>query len=266
MTNFLSGCGSLRDAERNMVKYRADPISKERSDTVDVVALISNGTRRLADIEGADFDRELQALAIGFENVDPKSAVIRRNLVQDRLRIAADDRCEEYKAIMLSKQARANFWLGTTSLLFGAAGAATSSVDIARAFSGTSALFTGVRSEYNQSYYLDKTINVLSKAIAQRQAEEWKVIDLRRKEPLTEYSILQALRDVSKYHAACSLTGALELADKAIETYDVVRAAQQSVEQDRKMLDLRSSISSRRALDPSPPDQSRDPGSSGPRK
>jgi hypothetical protein len=246
----FGGCGSLRDAERNMVKYRADPITVERSETVDVIAILSGGAKTTAEIDGPNFDKELQALAIVFESSDPTTAVARRNLLQDRLRIAADSRCEEYKTVMFSKQARANFWLGTTSLLFGAAGAATSTIDVARSFAGASALFTGVRSEYNQSYYLDKTVHVLTKAITQRQSEAWTAIDVNRALTLKQYSVLQAIRDVSKYHAACSLTGALELADKAIESYDVNRAITLTVERQKRIDELRRSLQSSVPLEP----------------
>jgi hypothetical protein len=247
----LYGCESLRDAERNMVKYRADPIIAEKNETVDVIAIISNGTKTTAGIAGPDFDKELQALAIAFEGTNAPQAVARRNLLQDRLRIAADARCEEYKTIMFSKQARANFWLGATSLLFGAAGAATSTIDVARSFAGASALFTGVRSEYNQSYYLDKTITVLTKAITQRQTEAWTAIDVNRSLPVAQYSVLQAIRDVSKYHSACSLTGALELADKAIESYDVNRSISLAVERQRKLDELKTLLKSTVPIDSS---------------
>lgn len=225
----VSGCAGFRKASNDMGKWTPDPLMPRLDAPVDLIALLSNGERATTDIATIPFDVQLAKEIALFNAGNQDTAVARRNLLQDRIKVSADQICDEYKSNVMRKQARANFWLGTTSLFLGTAGALVKGLDAARALSGGAAFTTGVRSEYNQDYYLDQTIAVITKAIDQKQKEIYAIAQSKREKGLAEYSVVQAVDDISRYHASCSLSGALSLTDKAVQSYDVVKAVREAV-------------------------------------
>lgn len=71
------------------------------------------------------------------------------------------------------------------------------------------------------------------KAIEQQRNEIWASIIGRREKSVDEYSIIAALDDMSRYHAACSLEGAILLADKAVQSYDIKKSIREAVEAEK---------------------------------
>lgn len=220
-----SGCSSFRHASNDMGKWKADPLLPEMNGPIDLISLLSNGERKTLSTEEEPFDLQLTKELARFNSVDSNLLPAKRNLLQDRIKVAADQLCDVYKSDVMRKQARANFWLGTTSLFLGTAGALVKGLDAARVLSGGAAFTTGVRSEYNQDFYLDQTIVVITKAIDQRQKEIYALAIANREKRIEEYSVLQAVDDMSRYHASCSLAAALALTEKAVQSYDVLQAA-----------------------------------------
>lgn len=221
------GCTSLRHASNDMGKWVSDPLMPPMTAPVDLISLLSEGERTTDESKPfvSQFEKEVKL----FNSTSGVASPAKRNLLQDRLKVSADQLCDDYKANIMRKQARSNFWLGTASLFLGSAGALTKSVDAARALAGGSAFATGVRSEYNQDFFLDQTVAVIAKAIDQKQSEIIGVVQAKRTQQLAEYSIIQAIDDMSRYHAACSLAGALSLTEKAVQTYDVTKAVKDAI-------------------------------------
>ena len=223
-----------------MGKWIPDPLTPPLNAPIDLISILSNGERTTQYGETVSFDAQFDREIASFNARDLDNIEARRNLLQDRLKVSADQLCDEYKSNVMRKQARANFWLGTTSLLLGSAGALAKGLDTARALSGAAAFATGVRSEYNQDFYLDQTIAVVAKAIDKRQKEILVETVPARLLPIKQYSVVNAIDDMSRYHASCSLAGALALADKAIQNYDIFKGAEDAAKSLKKMEDLKS--------------------------
>lgn len=79
-----------------------------------------------------------------------------------------------------------------------------------------------MRSEYNQDFYLDQTITVIAKSIDKRQQELYLQIAVRRALEVSDYSVMEAIDDMVRYHGTCSLVSALAFTEKAIASYDVL--------------------------------------------
>jgi hypothetical protein len=197
-------------------------------DRVDLPHLISNSK------EKSEFKNEYvyksdeafaMALDAALREFDPNAtdAKVRRNRIQDRLILASNDLCENYKSRMKQKQSRFNFWSGSAATLFGAAGSLIPHAATAKIFSGLAGATTGIRAEYNQDYFADVAAHVITKAISLRRATMLAEFEKNRKEDATSYTIERALADAVNYHGACSLVGGLEEADKAVSTIETLR-------------------------------------------
>ncbi len=139
-----------------------------------------------------------------------------RNRVQDRIMMASNQLCEQYKVVLKKKQSNANFWFGTASTTFGAAGAVASGVQAAKNLSALSGLTSGVRAEYNQSYFSDLAAQVVTKGIDARRSEILEKINEAKLLPIEEYTLEASIADAISYHGACSLISGLEQADGAV--------------------------------------------------
>lgn len=226
----LTGCSGLRKVSNDMGEWTSDPVMPKMTAQVDLISLLSNGVRTTS-VEGSiTFEKQFEIEIANFNSGDASTLRARRNLIQDRIKVSADQLCDEYKNDIMRKQARANFWLGSTSLFLGSAGALSKGVNTARWLSGGAAFATGVRSEYNQTFFLDQTIAVIAKAIDKRQLELAGVMAAKRDKSVADYSIVQAIDDISRYHASCSIAGALALTESAVQSYDVNVAVKKAID------------------------------------
>lgn len=239
----LSGCAGFQEKvhgteDLSTDKWVSGPLMPPLTAPVDLVSLLTDG--KDASDGSAAFAPQFERAVSFFNRFSQETLVLRRNLLQDRLKVSADQLCDQYKANIMRKQSRSNFWLGTASLFLGSAGALAKSADAARALSGGAALATGVRSEYNQDYFLDQTAAVITKAIDQRQAEIIGLAQVKRQAQITDYSMIQAIDDISRYHAACSLAGALSLTEKAVQIYDPSKSVDDAVKVMNKLRDAQN--------------------------
>lgn len=226
----LTGCSGLRKASNDMGEWTSDPVMPKMTAQVDLISLLSNGVRSTSVDGSMTFEKQFEIEIASFNGGDASSLRGRRNLIQDRIKVSADQLCDEYKNDIMRKQARANFWLGSTSLFLGSAGALSKGVNTARWLSGSAAFATGVRSEYNQTFFLDQTIAVIAKAIDKRQLELAGLMAAKRNKSVADYSIIQAIDDMSRYHASCSIAGALALTESAVQSYDVNVAVKKAID------------------------------------
>lgn len=118
-----SGCASFRQASNDMGKWTSDPLVPPMAAPVDLISLLSEG-KRATEAEGSfatQFEKEVYVF--NSTNADPTVSKLKRNLIQDRMKISADQLCDDYKANIMRKQARSNFWLGTASRAIASANA-----------------------------------------------------------------------------------------------------------------------------------------------
>lgn len=193
-------------------------------DRIDLPRLIANPQSSIK-FEYSDDGAFAVALDAALKEFDPQStdAAARRNRIQDRLILASNDLCENYKSRMKQKQSRFNFWSGTAATLFGAAGSLIPHAATAKIFSGLAGVATGTRAEYNQDYFADAAAHVITKSISLRRVTMLTEIETQRKKDIAGYTLERSLADAINYHGACSLVGGLEEADKAVSTIETLR-------------------------------------------
>ncbi len=146
-----------------------------------------------------------------------------RNILQDSLIAKSNYLCELYKHRLRLGRAHINFGLG--ALAAGAAGAsAIVSGPLASDILGASAAFLiGTRAEYNEAYFEQASIQIVTKGIDSRRTAIIEHINSIRINPvkssIVNYTPARAVSDAMQYHMSCSIGAALEeAADKIDES------------------------------------------------
>jgi hypothetical protein len=227
---FAFGCASMsgetredrreqRKEERERAgttKFTANPLFVQPIETIDIIRIVSGGTSSGQGLSGEAFANKFDAALREFD-----ASTLQRNRLQDRLILASNELCENYKVTLKKKQSRFNFWAGTATTVFGAAGAVTPVASTASIFAALSGISSGTRAEYNQNYFADLAAHVITKGINARRSDILEKIHTTRKANLAEYTVEAAIGDVVTYHGACTLTSGLEQADVALAKLDV---------------------------------------------
>lgn len=137
-----------------------------------------------------------------------------RNLIQDRLFAGSNQRCNLYKRFIQRVGTQTNFFLGALSTLAGGAGAIVTGADTARALSGVAGAASGLRGEFNESYFRSLATHVIVKGIeTRRKALKKKIVDLRSESTagtLENYTAAMAVADAIAYHGSCTIMAGLE--------------------------------------------------------
>lgn len=149
-----------------------------------------------------------------------------RNLIQDRLIAASNQRCNLYKRFIQRIGTQTNFFLGALSTLAGGAGAIVTGADTARILSGVAGGASGLRSEFNETYFRSQAIHLIVKGIkSRRAATRQKILDSRFDKQavgLEKYSAAMAIGDAITYHGECTIMAGLEEANDKLTTSDEV--------------------------------------------
>jgi len=250
MAFLVSGCATTgkEDADSMTTKFGPKTLLQQPVDVPDIISIITEGadSSRLAlDNDAAGqasavetFNKQLDKALKCFYSSSTDTSVLqtRRNRIQDRLLMASNDACENYKTVLKRKQADRNFQYGVASIGLGAAGAVSTVANTARVFSALAGATAGARAEYNRDYFADLAAQVITKAITNRRKEILASILDGQGKGLLEYSLESAIADAIIYHGACSLIGGLEYADGAVAStgkdatlgLDVMRATQKT--------------------------------------
>ena len=141
-----------------------------------------------------------------------------RNNIQDKIIRASINRCGRYKLNIKRFDGVWNSTLGGLSIISATAGALYRTTSVAKIFSATAAALTGIKTEVNQSFFNEKVIQLLTKAIDERRKTTMETILAHRKsKTVLDYSIMNAVNDAVYYHNQCSLNVGLEEADDSIQ-------------------------------------------------
>jgi len=234
----IGGCSSLRHDVDSIGTWSASKLINKDSKSTIINIINTESIDRTGKSEqeiNTDFE-------LSLKNISSDKYINVRNETLTELYRISNNLCQQYKTDLLQKQARGNFLLGTTALLLGTAGAVSSGATAARALAGGAAFATGVRSEINQEYYFNQTVQVLSKAIDTKREIIWGVIATKRDKSQNEYTIRESLVDIDKYHDTCSLTGALAALEKAVDSIDISASIKASTEAASDAVKLRTTI------------------------
>lgn len=148
--------------------------------------------------------------------------------MQDRLIAASNQRCATYLRELTSSKSQTQMaWGGLATLLSGAA-AVTSPVAVAKALAAGSTVSSGILSKYNEAYFSNLTLQVISTGIAKQREAVLVNIQAQRKSSLVEYPVNRAIADALTYHATCNVVTGLETAAAATKNAQAKEVAKAS--------------------------------------
>lgn len=216
----LAGCSTFEPFTTDKADaFGAKPlIHSESFQKIDLALLLNPKAEKTIDEAASLGDQQKQIAAAyeAFHKNNPTSANRRvRNSLQERILSASNQRCGEYKNLLKTLDSRANFFLGTLTTAIAGAGAIVSGGSAV--LSGTASIISGTRAEFNNSYFQNQTIQVLTNGFDTKRERLYQEIRDRRKAETDEYTIEEAIKDAVTYHSFCSLNAGLEEAGLAIE-------------------------------------------------
>jgi hypothetical protein len=78
-------------------------------------------------------------------------------------------------------------------------------------------LSSGLRAEYNNEYYANLAVSVITRGIEEKRNELRGKIQAFQNKPYPDYDIAAAVTDAVKYDGSCNIVNGLELANEAIQ-------------------------------------------------
>lgn len=219
----LSGCGTdpfFMDIEANA--FGVNPLIEPKTfQKINLAALLNsrsgNPNEAIKSVEGISEENQRLDIERAYRTFTIKKGELkqRRNDVQERILSASVQRCGQYKTFIKSIDSRSNMFLGTLTTAAGGAGAIFTGVS--SALSATAAVISGIRAEFNQNYFANQTIQVLTTGMETRRAALYEAILDCQKLNYKDYPVQAAIKDAMEYHASCSLITGLEVAASAIQ-------------------------------------------------
>ncbi|MCO5975171.1 hypothetical protein [Ideonella oryzae] len=147
-----------------------------------------------------------------------------RNAIQDRILSASGQRCNVFLTYIQRHQSATDFMLGSLTALLAGGGAIATGVDTARALAGSAGIVSGIRAEYDQTYFQNQAATIISKGIRLRRDTLLGAIDAKRGSDVGTYTIERAVGDALRYHGACTVMAGLEETDTQLSATAGVEA------------------------------------------
>lgn len=141
----------------------------------------------------------------------------RRNLAQNRLLAASERRCGRFFQFLKKDNSDWNFGFAVGSSVLATAGALVPGIRAAQNLSGLSALVSGLRAEYNNEYYANLAVSVITKAIDEKRKDLRAQLQVAQAQPYARYDIAAAVADGVRYDASCNIANGLEQANEALQ-------------------------------------------------
>lgn len=240
----VAGCADIHlprpsvvktDAEHGLMvdDVRADlsrggtfPVTRDSVEVINLLFLIDPDGQTQRDWEARKHTRTWPELTLSeqydlafaqftqrFAGADRKS---QRDLVQNRLIMASERRCGRYVQYLKKEQADRNFQFGIATTLLAGAGALVPGIRASQNLAGSAAMVSGVRAEYNNEYFANLAVSVITRGIAQRRGAELQQLQLKQRQQYERYDIAAAVADAVHYDAQCNVVVGLEEANEAI--------------------------------------------------
>lgn len=205
----------------------ATPVTHDALETVNLVELLDPRRRvELAYTQGKP-DKPWATLpyAVRYDLIFAQFAVAtaphalasQRNLVQNRLMVASDRRCGRFFQYLKKDSSDTNFKFGLASGVLSTAGALVPGLRAAQNLSGLSALSSGLRAEYNNEYYANLAVSVITKGIEEKRGQMRIALRAAQSQSYAQYDVAAAVADAVQYDASCNIVYGLEQANEAIQ-------------------------------------------------
>ncbi len=151
----------------------------------------------------------------------PVALARRRDVIQDRILQASEQRCNLFKTYLSRLDRQQNFILGSATTLLGGMGAVFTNAGVARALAGAAGATSGIRAEFNEAFFSSLATSVISPAIERRRARiRQEILNNRRKKDIHQYTVQAAIMDAVRYHGACSVDAGIDEAGAALQRSD----------------------------------------------
>ena len=147
----------------------------------------------------------------------------RRNDLQERLISASNQRCGAYIRTIISSKSQASTGWTSMALLLSGAASVVSHASTASALAAGSTVSTGVLSAYNDAYFNNLSINVITAGIDKKRESILFNMKNQKTKSLSEYSVNAAISDAIAYHSACNIVAGMETASKALKDADLTQ-------------------------------------------
>lgn len=165
----------------------------------------------------ARLDQSLGYFNCRIHQTGEEDRKLARNALQERLLTASRQRCNAFQANLQREFSRTNFALGSATTTAGALGALVNSPVAAGNWAAAAAIFSGVRSEYNQDYMSNLAAHVIIDGIDRRLATTYEQIQkLGQAKDYNIYPVEAAIKDALYFHGQCSVTAGFQQAADAI--------------------------------------------------
>ncbi|GAB3035367.1 hypothetical protein [Bowmanella dokdonensis] len=142
---------------------------------------------------------------------------IRRNEVQSSIMIASDAACDLFRRRLNGVFSQSNFAFGSLATVAGGLGAIFTGVDEARAFAGLSGITSGIRAEWNDAYFRNQVVEVLTKAMEIARKKKRDEIQRRSIQVTSDYNIQQSINDAIDYNSKCTLIAGLQETSESLQ-------------------------------------------------
>lgn len=141
----------------------------------------------------------------------------RRDQIQERLLGISNQMCSRYLSYMQNINSDGNFVLGSLATIAGAAGAIFTG-GTSQILAGTAGALSGVRAEFNQDYFSNLTVAVITSGINLKRQEIYdEIVRFGAERNERRYTVEAAVKDALFYHGECSLMAGVEKAGDAIK-------------------------------------------------
>lgn len=220
----IISCAHFKNLERKLAdRYGAEAMvdGETKIAPLDLITLLDPENKlcevdRCQDLSDAD-GKKLNCAFEAFYRYNEGELKKRRDRLQDRLLVASNEQCREFKLKTKLARDMTDLVLGGITTLTSGLGAIFTPVTTVRALSGSAAIVSGIRAETLQTIYADKTVQVFTAAIDKRRKKIFGEIEQKRAKEINDYTVEAAISDATEYHAACTLIAALEEISAAIE-------------------------------------------------
>lgn len=220
-SSYKSGVFGQRDPAGSYPYLEADePWTYERVAQVidpDVRCVKTASTQN----DNGNSNNGLVCLSQVLRNFPTASTRERRNAIQEYFLSVSEKRCDDFKIALREYKTNGDFLFGSVSTIAGGAGALINGGTLSRVFSGISSVASGERAEYDQAFFSNLAVEVITDAIDQdRRGIYQQIVKEGQSKSLADYPLEAALKDAVIYHNHCTIATGLQQASKSIKYYD----------------------------------------------
>ena len=187
--NLMSGAGSIAVSDSKAKQFEQLDVSALKNDY---------GLTSPKDIKAADINAD--------------TFKYKRNELQDRIIAASNQRCGMYLRVLTTSKAQTQLGWGILATMLSGAASVVTHTASAQAFAAGSTVSSGILSQYNEAYFNNLALNVISSGISKQREGLILQINKKRNQNLIEYPVNRAIADALSYHAACNIVTGLETA------------------------------------------------------